>query len=107
MILEPGFEKRTEDAVRRLTDDIAECERAEIKVIWRGAIPLVRFRFTDPRLPAGCPMLAVQLVTESRKNPLAPGRVVAGDELRRHVRDSVENYFRHNGIETTKKAFTS
>lgn len=103
-LLDPGYEKRTEYEVRMLLDDIKECARAEIKVIWRGQVPLIRLRFSDPRLPDGCPMLNVQLMTESIKDPLKAGRLVTGDKLRRHVRDCVEAYFKINGIEITRKA---
>lgn len=107
MIYPLEFERRAIDAARRFTDDIAECERAIISVIWVGNAPLLRFLFDDPRLPAGAPTLAVQLITESRKSPLAPGRVVEGDRLRRHVRDSVEAYLKANGIEITRKVFAN
>lgn len=103
-ILDSSFERRTADVVRRFLDDIAECARAEIRVVWRQGVPFVRLRFTDPRLPEGCPMLNVQLVTERRNELVAPGRVIVGDELRRHVRDSVEAYFKINGISITRKA---
>lgn len=106
MILSADFESRTVETVRRLTGDIAECESAEITVLFQGAVPAVRFVFGDPRL-LGRPSLAVQLVTESRKNPLAPGRLIEGDQLRRHVRDSVERYFKLNGLEISRKAMTN
>lgn len=103
MIYPPDFEKRTVDEVRRITGDIADCDSAEVSVIFYGGAPAVRFVFGDARL-RGRPSLAVQLVSESRKNPLAPGRLVEGDRLRRHVRDSVEGYFKANGLEVTRKA---
>lgn len=103
MILPPDFEARTLEVVRRATDDIADCDSADISVIFQGAAPAVRFVFGDPRL-IGRAALSVQLVAESRKNPLAPGRLVHGDELRRHVRNSVEQYLKLNGIEISRKA---
>ncbi len=103
MILPPDFEARTVDTVRRLTDDIVECERATIRVDFAGEAPIIEFIFQDPRLKTGSPMLGVQMIAYSRKNPLAAGRIVEGDELRRHVRDSVEQYFKMNGLAITKK----
>jgi hypothetical protein len=103
MILPADFEARTIETVRRFTDDIAECGAAEISIVFQGSVPTVRFVFGEPHL-RGRPALGVQLVTESRKNPLAPGRLVEGDQLRRHVRDSVERYFQLNGLELTRKA---
>lgn len=103
MILPPDYERRTRETVRRFTDDIADCDAAEIDVIHVGQVPMVRFVFGDPRL-RGRPSLAVQLVAESRSKSLAPGRLIEGDELRRHVRNSVEEYLKNNGIEVTRKA---
>jgi hypothetical protein len=105
MLFPVDFDRRVVDEARRFTDDIVECDRAAVSVIWVGQAPLLKFTFDDPRLPAGSPTLAVQLITESRKSPLAPGRLVEGDRLRRHVRDSVEAYLRANGIEITRKVF--
>lgn len=105
MVIDPSFERRTVDEVRRFTDDIAECDAAEISITYHGPVPVVRFVFGDKRL-LGRPALGVQMVTESRKNPLAPGRVIEGDELRRHVRNSVEQYLKLNAIEVTRKAMT-
>lgn len=106
MILPPDFEARTVEFVRRITDDILDCASAEISVIFQGAVPVVRFVFGHPQL-CGRAALGVQLVTESRKNPLAPGRLIEGDQLRRHVRESVETYLAANGIELSRKAFAS
>ena len=103
MILSADFEARTVEVARRLTDDIAECEAADISIFFIGQLPLLKFVFGDKRL-IGRPALHVQLITESRKNPLAPGRVIQGDALRRHVRESVEAYFKLNGIQISMKA---
>lgn len=101
------YEVRTVETVRRFVDDIVECDRAKIRVCWedigKGKVPLLEFIFNDPRIRCGSPMLAVQLVADSLKNPLAPGRVVDGDELRRHVRNSVEVYLKLEGISITRK----
>jgi hypothetical protein len=101
----PEFEARTIDVVRRCTDDITDCATAEVSVEWYGQAPVVRFVFGHPKL-RGRPALGVALITESRKNPLAPGRLIQGDELRRHVRDSVERYLKANGIEIARKAMS-
>jgi hypothetical protein len=103
MLYPADFEPRTLDSVRRWTDDIADCDSAEISIVWKGQAPFVRFAFGHPILN-GRPALGVALVAESRKNPLAPGRLVEGDELRRHVRTSVEQYLHANGIEIARKA---
>lgn len=103
MLYPPEFEKRTLDDVRRWTDDIADCDSAEISIQWRGQAPVVRLIFGHPILN-GRPALAVALVAESRKNPLAPGRLLEGDELKRHVCSSIEQYLHANGIEIARKA---
>lgn len=102
MILPPDFEARTVEEVRKFTDDIKECAEAKVSVIQQGAVPCIEWIFNVPSL-RGRPTLTVQMVTESRKNPLAPGRLIAGDELRRHVRDSVDRYFKLEGLTLTRK----
>jgi len=102
MILPPDFEVRTVEEVRRFLDDIPECADAEITVTFQGQAPCLRMVFGDPRLRAR-PLLAINLVAESRKNPLAPGRLVSGDTLRRVVREWVENYFKLQGVPLSKK----
>lgn len=103
MILPPDYEARTVEEVRNFTDDIKECAEAKVSVVFQGAVPSVEWTFNVPSL-RGRPTLTVQLVTESRKNPLAPGRLIYGDELRRHVRSSVERYFQLEGLTLTRKA---
>ncbi len=97
------FEPKTLDNVRRWTDDIADCDTAEITIQWHGQQPIVRFAFGHPILN-GRPSLGVSLVSESKKNPFAPGRLLDGDELRSHVRNSVEKYLHSNGIQIARKA---
>ncbi len=103
MLLPPDYEQRTIEEVRNFTDDIKECAEAKCSVVFQGAVPSVEWIFNVPSL-LGRPTLTVQLVTESRKNPLAPGRLIKGDELRRHVRDSVDRYFKLAGHTLTRKA---
>lgn len=103
MIYPPDFVKRTLDDVRRWTDDIADCDSAKITVLWRGQAPVVRFAFGHPIL-FGRPTLAVALIANSLSKPFAPGRLLQGDELRRHVRSSVETYLHANGIQIARKA---
>jgi hypothetical protein len=103
-MFETDFEKRNIEAARNATYDIADCDRADVDVIWSHGVPLLRFIFGHPQL-RGRPSLAVQLVSESRKNPLAPGKAIEGDKLKRHVRESVETYLKANGIEITRKVF--
>jgi hypothetical protein len=102
MIYAVDFEPRAIEAARKATDDIVQCRDAEVTVIWYGQAPAVRFAFGDLRL-RGRPTCGVQLVAQSRKNPLAPGRLLEDDELRRHVRDTVEAYLKMNGIEIARK----
>lgn len=114
MILGPDFEARTVEQVRRWTDDIEECSMALISVVTYGGVPSVEFIFNDQTPVAreakaaglrGSPLLNVQMVAESRNNPMKPGRLLASDELKRHVRTSIETYFKLNGLEITRKAF--
>lgn len=105
MILASDFEKRTVEATRRLLDDIPECDDAEITVEFQGQAPAVRFVFGDQRLRAR-PLLMVNLVAESAKNPLAPGRLLTGDAFRRVVREWVERYFKLQGVPTTRRITT-
>lgn len=102
MILPPDFEARTVELVRRCTRDIAECDKAEITVEWRGPGPAIRFAFGDSRL-FGRPILTIGLFGQSRSRPLEPGRLITSDELERHVRPWVEEYLKLNGIEITRK----
>ena len=105
MILPPDFEQRTVETVRRFLDDIPECAGAELSVEWQGQAPALRFVFGDPRLFSR-PLLMINLVAESAKNPLAEGRLLEGDMLRRVVREWVERYFKLQGVPITipKKA---
>ncbi len=102
MILPPDFEARTVEEVRRFVDDIPECAAAEISVTWQGRAPSLRFAFGDPRQRCR-PILVVNLVAESKKNPLAPGRLVQGDVLRRVVREWVETYLKLQGPYNSEK----
>lgn len=104
MILPTDFEARTVDLVRRCTRDIAECDSAQISVVFQCGNPVVRFAFGDPRFSR--PLLMVGLLGESKKNPLAPGRLITEAELERHVRTWVEEYLKLNGIEITTKVVT-
>lgn len=106
MVFPPDFEARTVDFARDATRDIGECAAADVSVQWYGAAPMLRFVFGRLGQSAR-PALGVQMITESRKNPLAPGRLLSGDELRRHIRKSVEAYLKVNGIEVTRKAFSN
>ena len=103
MILPPDFERRTVEEVRRSVDDIEQCADAEITVTFQGQAPVLRFVFGDASERCR-PMLVVNLVAESRKNPLAPGRLVQGDQLRRVVREWVENYFTLQGLPISRRA---
>ncbi len=102
MILPPDYERRTVGEVRRSLDDIPECASAEISITWQGQAPALRFAFGDSSERVR-PILVVGLVAESRKNPLAPGRLVGGDQLRRVVREWVEEYFKLQGLPISKK----
>lgn len=103
MIFAPDFERRITETARRHTDDIVQCDQADLDVMWVGGRPILRFIFRGLPGLSGRPYLGVGLVAESRKNPLAVGRLLEGDELRRHVIDSVEAYLKANGIEITRK----
>lgn len=102
MILPPDFEPRTVEEVRGFLDDIPECASAEITIVFQGQAPCLRFAFGDPRLRCR-DLLVVNLVAESRLNPLAAGRLVTGDALRRVVREWVETYFKIQGVPLSKK----
>ncbi len=102
MILPPDFERRTVEEVRRSVDDIPACAGAEISVVWQGQAPALRFAFGDPDDRVR-PILVIGLVAESRTNPLAPGRLVGGDQMRRVVREWVEEYFTLQGVPISKK----
>lgn len=93
MILPPDFEARTVEDVRRFVDDIPECASAEISITWQGQAPSLRFAFGDPSEHCR-PILVANLVAESKNNPLAPGRLVHGDTLRRVIREWVEIYLK-------------
>ncbi len=96
------FEQRTLDDVRRWTEDLPDCASAEISVVWNGQAPAVRFVFGQP-IFFGRPAFAQQLVAESRSNPLAPGRLMQGEELKRVLRDGIERYLKLNGIQLARK----
>ncbi len=101
MILPPDYESRTLDAVRRIVDDIPECASAEISVEFVVGHPRLRFAFGDPSLRAR-PLLLVGLIAQSKQNPLSPGRLLGPEQLQRHVRDWVEEYFRIQGTPITQ-----
>lgn len=115
MLYPPDFEQRTLDAARRWTDDIRDCDRSHMKIVWPGAAPVLRFVFdyqvtssvTDGDQTVavnGRPFLGVSLVAQSRSNPLAEGRPLQGEELRRHIRSSIETYLKADGIQMSVKA---
>jgi len=105
VIFPADYEARTLDVVRRCTDDIVECDEATINVLFHVGVPMVEFIFNIPH-KGGKPLLHVQLVAESRKNPLSQ-RLIEGDELKRWVRSSVENYFKKEGLTLTRKAMAA
>lgn len=105
MIFPVDYEQRTLDEVRRCTDDLVECNDATISVLFHVGVPVVEFIFNIQH-KHGKPMFHVQLVAESRKNPLSQ-RLIEGDELRRWVRSSVENYFKKEGLTLNRKAMTA
>lgn len=102
MILDPNYKKRTLDEVRRFVGDIAECDKATVDLLFEGGRPIVKFVFDIPT-KYGKPSFGVALVAESKSRPLE-GRLLEGDELRRHVRSSVEQYLKLNGINISTKA---
>lgn len=102
VLLPLGFEEEIVERARRLLDDIPECDAAEISIVFQGQAPALRLVFGDPRLRAR-PLLMINLVAESAKNPLAPGRLLTGDEFRRGVREWVERYFKLQGVPITKR----
>lgn len=104
MILPADFEQRTLELVRNCIHDIPECDQAQIKIVFQGQAPAIQFAFGDPTWGGdkrfwSKPTLTIGLVAESRQNPLAPGRLVTGDHLRRHLREWVEDYLKLCGIE--------
>lgn len=103
LLYEKDFEKRVVENVRRWTDDISDCDTADISIQWQGQAPIVRFAFGHPVLN-GRPTLGIALVAESKKNPLAPGRLLEGNELKAHVRGSIERYLHANGIQIARKS---
>jgi len=103
MILDPDYERRVVDEARACTHDIEECARADVSVFWKAGIPFLRFVFASTRIPIASPALAVQLKSESRSAPLTGGSLVEGERFKRHVRASVENYFKAYGLEITRK----
>lgn len=104
MFFPVDYEQRTVDTVRRCTDDIVECAEADISVLFHVGVPMVEFIFNITH-KSGRPAFHVQLVAESRKNPLSQ-RLIEGDELKRWVRSSVENYFKKEGLTLTRKMVT-
>ena len=103
MILDVDFDKRMVEAGYRATDDICECETAEISVVWAGEAPFLRFVFGDAKL-FGRPSLSIPLVIEFKNDPVGAGRMFEGDKLKRHIRTTVEIYFKMQCIEYTRKA---
>lgn len=105
MLYPPDFDKRAVEIARRATDDIVECDRADVSVIHEESAPMIRFIFAEDLRARfiSAPAFFIELVAHSRKNPLAPGRLLEGDEIRRRVRESVEQYLKMNGIEVTRR----
>lgn len=98
MILEPDFEKRTLAIAREVLHDIPECAAADMAVIWFiDGTPGVRLKFSIPETEAK-PLLAISLATRSRARPLDDAILMGGDKLRRHIRESTENYLTKNGV---------
>lgn len=113
MILPPDYEARTVELVWTYVRDIPECNVAKIEVVFIGQNPALRFMFGGPiqfkkgdKAPVSRPTLTVGLVAESRKNPLAPGRLLGPEQLQRQVRPWIEEYMKLNGIEISTKVVT-
>ena len=102
MIVPPDFEVRTVDAVRTVIADIPECASAEVSVVFELGLPFLRIAFGDTKAFSR-PMLKIGLCAESRQNPLSPGRLITPQQLQRHVREWVEDYFKLQGMPITKK----
>lgn len=104
MIIPGDYRMRMAEFARRCLDDIVECSDADISVVELYGVPMLRLVFGDQRLNS-LPMFRIQLVAESRSQPLAPGRLLLeADETKRYIRSAVERYFRLGGLELTRKA---
>jgi len=98
MILDPDFPKRTLATAREVLCDIPECAAAEYRfIVFADRTPGVLLKFSLPQTEAK-PLLAISLATRSRSRPLDDGILMGGDKLRRHIRDSTENYLLKNGV---------
>lgn len=102
MIIPPDFEARTLDAVRIVLADLPECANADISVTFELGLPFLRIVFGDTKSFAR-PLLKIGLCAQSRQHPLAPGRLITPQQLQRHVREWVEEYFKLQGTPLTKK----
>jgi len=98
MILEPDFPKRTLATAREVLRDIPECLEAEYKfIVFADRTPGILLKFSLPETQAK-PLLAISLASRSRSRPLDDGILMGGDKLRRHIRESTENYLLKNGV---------
>lgn len=82
---------------RRILADIPECYAAHYSVRHLNGAPVLVVAFSLPGTEHK-PACAIRLVTVSLSEPLKPGARITGERLRRHVRDSIENYLAKHGI---------
>jgi hypothetical protein len=93
----PDYEERAIESARALLQDIPPCRDADYRILWiMGAPTLVlAFHLPETRHQPAC---AIRLTTAPRMGPLEGGTHLDGDRLRRHVRDSIEQYLLKCGI---------
>ena len=96
--LPEGYEERTIDFARALLADIPEVSNAHYRVRYIHGAPVLVMAFDLPGVADVQAACFVRLVATSRSQPLRPAVLLEGDRLRRHVRDSLENYLAKHGI---------
>jgi hypothetical protein len=101
----PDYEQRTLDFVRKVLDDVAAWREADMQIMWAAGAPvlwLVFRKFAETSggglFPTAIPAFCFRLVSISRSKPLAPGRLIEGEELKRCLRDAIELYMHKHGI---------
>lgn len=89
------YEQRTLDVVKRLLDDIHDCNVADYRIRWVEGIPHLVIAFVERAQGNAIPAFGIRLAT-SPSNAL-----VEGDRLRRLVRNGLEQYLAKHGVKVT------
>jgi hypothetical protein len=99
------YEQRTLDFVRKVLDDVPDWRDADIGIKWAAGAPVLWLVFRkfaersgDGPFGVAIPAFCFRLVSISRSKPLAPGRLIEGDELKRTLREAIELYTHKHGI---------